>query len=640
MKSLEFLNMSGRFALKSLAILLLCTSLVACAEDTDEDDVPDEEDNCVSVANTDQADGDGDGIGDACDICPAEANADQADSDGDGLGDACDNCPMTENPEQGDGDGDGIGNVCDNCATVDNADQANSDGDSLGDACDNCAMTDNEDQANADNDTLGDACDNCAMVDNEDQANADGDTLGDVCDNCSMVSNDDQADDDSDGVGDVCDNCPPVENSDQADLDGDGLGDACDSCFPGGPGREDINYLNATFQDEIDNAVQQDVYSDLYTADFDQDGKDDFVVVDNRDFKINVYRSTPDNAGTPFVEGYMSINAGSGGSKIAVGDFNGDSFPDVATSNITDGTIFYNLGDANGRRFVTAGAGKIVLNTEGAPLDVIAGDLNADGFDDLVYLVGGNKFTVFFGGDGGIAEATGGVNVIDATGLVEAQGATLLNPASSQSMALGNFDMNPGLDLAVLTDSNAVALITNIQPSISGTTLSSLSSDSDILSLPGGSAPYTYIAAGSVEQNGIDDLFFLYKGDAVAGMSAEVRVMKNSGSNSFTNYWSAVPASATTLYVDDLAADGYADIFLGTSFLRHSYNGAMPPYLNTMAPNSNRLRISSKVAATRAAVGRFQGDFVPNLVLIGEGDVSFQNDGGSLVVLEAACTSN
>src|SRR4051794_18715733 len=42
--------------------------------DTDGDGVPDSSDDCVSVSNSDQADGDADGHGDACDPCPLTAN--------------------------------------------------------------------------------------------------------------------------------------------------------------------------------------------------------------------------------------------------------------------------------------------------------------------------------------------------------------------------------------------------------------------------------------------------------------------------------------------------------------------------------------------------------------------------------------
>jgi hypothetical protein len=88
--------------------------------DSDGDGVNDNDDNCPSVANADQADSDNDGVGDACansntdhdqdgvsdsmDNCLAEANPDQKDSDNDGEGDACDVCPEdAENDEDGDG---------------------------------------------------------------------------------------------------------------------------------------------------------------------------------------------------------------------------------------------------------------------------------------------------------------------------------------------------------------------------------------------------------------------------------------------------------------------------------------------------------------------------------------------------------
>ena len=57
--------------------------------DTDKDGVPDNVDNCKTVANNDQLDEDGDKIGDACDLCPQVSDT-GADTDGDHIGDACD----------------------------------------------------------------------------------------------------------------------------------------------------------------------------------------------------------------------------------------------------------------------------------------------------------------------------------------------------------------------------------------------------------------------------------------------------------------------------------------------------------------------------------------------------------------------
>ncbi len=70
--------------------------------DTDNDGIPNKQDNCVRDANPDQADENRNGLGDACDDydrdgvvnpkdnCPAHPNRSQTDTDGDGKGDACD----------------------------------------------------------------------------------------------------------------------------------------------------------------------------------------------------------------------------------------------------------------------------------------------------------------------------------------------------------------------------------------------------------------------------------------------------------------------------------------------------------------------------------------------------------------------
>ena len=70
--------------------------------DTDNDGVPDIEDNCTSFFNSDQADVNGNSRGDVCD-----------DFDQDGLLNVADNCPDNPNWDQRDTDGDGIGDTCD-----------------------------------------------------------------------------------------------------------------------------------------------------------------------------------------------------------------------------------------------------------------------------------------------------------------------------------------------------------------------------------------------------------------------------------------------------------------------------------------------------------------------------------------------
>lgn len=84
------------------------------ARDSDGDGLSDEQDNCPTTSNYDQADLDGDGLGDACDD----------DEDRDGVPSTgsywvvLDNCPRVANPGQEDRDLDGVGDACAPVATA------------------------------------------------------------------------------------------------------------------------------------------------------------------------------------------------------------------------------------------------------------------------------------------------------------------------------------------------------------------------------------------------------------------------------------------------------------------------------------------------------------------------------------------
>jgi len=70
--------------------------------DSDNDTIPDSEDNCIGVKNADQTNTNNNSLGDACE-----------DFDNDGILNGNDNCPEHPNKIQQDDDGDGIGDHCD-----------------------------------------------------------------------------------------------------------------------------------------------------------------------------------------------------------------------------------------------------------------------------------------------------------------------------------------------------------------------------------------------------------------------------------------------------------------------------------------------------------------------------------------------
>ena len=246
--------------------------------DTDNDGIPDIDDNCPTVYNPNQADSNGNGLGDACDNstcvpwmscndgdpltindkwdddCNCVGSFIGYDADNDGIYDYLDNCPSIFNPDQADDDSDGIGNACDtvgctpgtpcndgnpnttndlidvNCNCIGTPIIVDTDNDGIPDTNDNCPTTYNPDQADNDNDGIGDACDTVGCTPGTPCDDGNPNTTNDLIDvNCNCVGTPVSVDKDNDGIPDSQDNCPYVYNPSQQDSDNDGMGDACDS---------------------------------------------------------------------------------------------------------------------------------------------------------------------------------------------------------------------------------------------------------------------------------------------------------------------------------------------------------------------------------------------------------------------------
>jgi hypothetical protein len=138
--------------------------------------------------------------------------------------------------------------------------------------------------------------------------------------------------------------------------------------------------------------------SRLVTADFNLDGKPDLAITNFPQNTITVLLGSGTGGFTEASESPFS--AGSLPSGIAVGDFNGDGFPDLVTTNSGANTISVFLGSGTGT-FTREGT-PIAVGT--SPNQISVADFNGDGKQDLAVANAGGGVTVLLGnGIGGFA---------------------------------------------------------------------------------------------------------------------------------------------------------------------------------------------------------------------------------------------
>ncbi|MFB6373211.1 MAG: FG-GAP repeat domain-containing protein [Bradymonadaceae bacterium] len=240
----------------------------------------------------------------------------------------------------------------------------------------------------------------------------------------------------------------------------------------------------------------------------------------------------------------------------------------------------------------------------GQPDKLLAGDFNGDGYGEVVKQVSLSDKIVLFLNDG-----NGGLAIKDLPDPRE----KLADGAGLADTEVADFNGDGNDDVITLWDTNQAAIFVKLgsaSPSLRIIDLEVSNSESN----------YSYVAAGSIEQNGVVDFVVASdRKDDGGGQSvaAEVAVYENNGTGrTFSKYFhTKTTVDVQDLMLEDLSFDGYADLMVGPVFWRHSYNGGA--YRDCGAnPCRVSLQWDRAEAATQFIRAEVTDDDAPELVAI------------------------
>jgi hypothetical protein len=205
----------------------------------------------------------------------------------------------------------------------------------------------------------------------------------------------------------------------------------------------------------------------IAAADFDRDGFIDLVVANESDHELTVFMGNGDGT---FIPAFNSPITGTSPSGLVLGDFNGDGNIDIAVTNSNDNTVSIllnqNCPSIPGRNCTFAPGPAPPIAVGNHPTAIAAGDMNEDGFLDLVVANSmSNTVSVLLGdGTGNFAPVVSQFSPPFSTGQYP------------MAVVLGDFNHDGRLDIATANAYGSYSVFT--QATVAPVVLSSSSSSS------------------------------------------------------------------------------------------------------------------------------------------------------------------
>ncbi|MHB8418064.1 MAG: FG-GAP-like repeat-containing protein [Myxococcales bacterium] len=310
--------------------------------------------------------------------------------------------------------------------------------------------------------------------------------------------------------------------------------------------------------------------------------------------------------------------SGTRGISLAVGDLNGDGYPDVVAASDSPGQTWTLSSFLNNQGTLSAGPVSPPADG-GTPHALALADFNNDKTLDVAVATEGDGLAVALGAGGGSFQAP---TVYSSGG----------QPGGSdggdvRALAIGDFDGNQRPDIAVSNSRESTVAVFLNQGGVGSSGFSSSS-----FAVCAGSAAPIDIATADFDATGNQDL-------AVLCTQAEIQIYSNDGHGTFTLAPSVISASGgVSLAVTDFNLDGLPDLVVGTA-LTADNTLEVQTFLNQ--PGSPGTFVAGPSAAVpiaacsnendlRVAIGDFNADGYPDIVtaeFLGGNSYVFLNDG-------------
>lgn len=254
-----------------------------------------------------------------------------------------------------------------------------------------------------------------------------------------------------------------------------------------------VDYLDGNFNDSAESPLVGTT-AGVVTGNFQGDGtQDDVAAIDSANNTLNVFLNADDGEGDLYADATVSLVGSGGDTQIVSADFNGDHKDDVAVLDPDNGSVDVFTGNGDG----TFSFDQSIFVP--SPINVAVGDFNGDGHPDLAVLSSnGSVYVALNTGGGAFAAPTAYSFANDFTTVTGFAAPVLTSSGRSDLVVIGTIGLEGGFATALSQSNGTFTLAAptslSITPDVvladdfttSGfTDLAMLSSDGSLQILPG-----------------------------------------------------------------------------------------------------------------------------------------------------------